>query len=55
MSPCTPPPDRSPPCVEHVWLLVEVTFAEGSHSEYVCTRCDVLLLVPPGGVHPQTV
>ena len=50
-----PGDDEPPSCVEHVWRLSEVTFADGSHSEYVCTRCDVLLLVPPGAPHPQTV
>lgn len=42
-------------CPEHVWRLDGVTFAEGSFTEYVCTRCGADLLVPPGGVHPQTV
>lgn len=43
------------PCVEHLWRLDGVTFAEGSFTEYVCVRCGADLLVPPGGVHPQTV
>ena len=47
--------DDAPGCVECVWRLDGVTFGEGSHSEYVCVRCGVLLLVPPGGGHPQTV
>jgi len=32
-----------------------VTFGDGAETEYVCVRCSALLVVPPGGVHPQTV
>lgn len=43
-------------CVEHVWRLVGVTVGDGGAvTEYVCTRCEAPLLVPPGGVHPATV
>lgn len=52
---CVDVDDQPAECVEHVWRLVQVTFAEGSFSEYVCVRCGSELLVGPGGVHPQTV
>lgn len=41
-------------CVEHMWRVVAVTFADGSFSEYECELCGSQLLVPPGGVHPDT-
>lgn len=47
--------DDAPVCVEHVWRLDVVTFGQGTHSEYVCTRCGAFVLVPPGGDHPQTI
>ncbi len=50
-----PTPDDAPPCVEHVWRLVSVTFAEGSFTGYVCVRCDADMLVTRGEEHPQTV
>lgn len=46
--------DRAPACVEHLWRVVVVTFADGSFSEYECERCGGQMLVPPGGVHPET-
>jgi hypothetical protein len=27
---------------------------EGAVTEYVCDLCGALLLVPPGGTHPET-
>lgn len=46
-----------PGCPEHLYRLKAVDFRpdSGAWSEYVCVRCDVPLLVPPGGTHPQTV
>lgn len=47
--------DDDQDCVEHVWRLVDVAFErDGSHTTYKCQRCDGLLPVPPGGVHPST-
>ena len=48
--------DDDADCVEHVWRLTEVTLAtDGSHTAYVCVRCAATTVVPPGGIHPQTV
>ena len=45
-----------PNCAEHVFELVAVDLDEtGAWSWYQCVRCPGLVLVEPGGVHPQTV
>jgi hypothetical protein len=41
---------------EHMWRLAVVTLDHGGgHAEYVCELTGCVLLVPPGGVHPETV
>lgn len=48
--------DDDADCTEHVWRLDEVAFLDdGSWSKYQCGRCDGLLMVGPGGDHPETV
>lgn len=48
--------DDDADCVGHVWRLDEVAFAgDGSWSTYRCERCPGVLMVEPGGVHPETV
>jgi hypothetical protein len=47
--------DDDADCVEHVWRLTEAQFDHGgSHLAYECERCGAALLVPPGGMHPET-
>lgn len=48
--------DDDADCVEHLWRFAAVDVRpDGSWSEYRCERCDGVLLVEPGGVHPETV
>lgn len=48
--------DDDQDCVEHLHRLDSVEFrADGSWTEYRCERCDAVVLVPPGGSHPETV
>lgn len=40
-----------------MWRLVGATVNPdtGAVTEYVCELCEGLLVVPPGGTHPETV
>lgn len=48
--------DDDADCAGHVWRLQGVALSRsGAQSDYSCVRCGAALLVPEGGVHPDTV
>lgn len=40
---------------QHRWRITGVHLGEGADTEYVCTGCDTVLLVPAGQPLPGTV
>lgn len=38
----------------HLWRVETVEFGgDGASTTYRCDLCDVVLVVPPGGTHPD--
>jgi hypothetical protein len=43
-------------CTGHVWRLSGVALMPGgAQSEYVCARCETLILVGPDDIPPETI